>query len=182
MSIFRRSPDAPPLPWPDDSPQGLAARWMRWVAAASPVRSPVSGTTGEHAHRNQPSDVFFLAGTFGTAVTRRCTVPAGTPLFFPLVNQWADVEYGIPEVTGATGDTVVDGEDHPFTEIYTPDPFVVTGAFRNTATGTRKPTLWRIWGLWSHVPPLAPGGHSVRFRGMIGRGFMVDATYEITVI
>jgi hypothetical protein len=66
-----------PLPYHPTSPEGLAARWVRWVAGVGPLRNPVADGTGEHAAIDQPDDVWFLAGTFGGEVERRCSIPAG---------------------------------------------------------------------------------------------------------
>ncbi|GAA0801093.1 hypothetical protein [Spirilliplanes yamanashiensis] len=180
MSIFRRTREAAPLPWPGDSLPGLAARWVRWAAAAGPASNPIADATGADAHRNQPGDVFFLAGTYGETVTRRCTVPAGVPLFFPLVNRWAPPAAGNPEMYGASGDATVDGRFLAAEEVFTAEPFEVAGALRNGVTGTRKPVAMRVWGLWARAEPLAPGGHEVRLRGRAGRDFLVDVTYELT--
>ncbi|WP_231493863.1 hypothetical protein [Nocardiopsis sp. CNT312] len=64
----------------------LAGRWWRWVWSAPKGSDPVQDTTGRHASHNQPDDLWFLAGTYGGTVVRRCEVPAGRPLFFPVLN------------------------------------------------------------------------------------------------
>ena len=51
----------------------LAARWWQWALSAPDDRSPVSDTTGEFAGWRQPDDVWFLAGTYGGRVVRRCS-------------------------------------------------------------------------------------------------------------
>lgn len=48
--------------------------------------SPVRDTTGEHADWNQPDDLWFLAGTYGGRVVRRCAIPADRRVFFPVLN------------------------------------------------------------------------------------------------
>jgi len=68
--------------------QSLPARWWSWAAAAPDTQSPVADTTGTFCDLNQPDDVFFVAGTFGeTGVRRACTIPAGKPVYFPVLNQ-----------------------------------------------------------------------------------------------
>jgi hypothetical protein len=159
---------------------GLAARWVQWAASAGPVRNPIKDTTGAHAARNQPSDVFFLAGTFGTEVQRRCVVPAGRPLFFPTFNMWGPGDEPIGPLSKAWGRAFVDDETHPVVSAGT-EPFEVRGAWGNSVTGGRGRFAMRVWGIWSTVEPLAPGAHTIAFEGGDGHGFRVAATYEIEV-
>ena len=49
-------------------------------------------TTGEFASLGQSGPVWFLAGTFGSTVTRTVTIPAGKTLFFPILNTiWINI-------------------------------------------------------------------------------------------
>src|SRR3954467_5116502 len=91
----RRSPVE--LPYPPASPEGLAARWVRWVAGIGPMHNPIGDTTGADAGLNQPDDVWFLAGTFGDDVERRCNVPTDRPLFLPVFNMWHVPADGPPQ-------------------------------------------------------------------------------------
>jgi hypothetical protein len=90
--------DATPSPTfaPDESPYGRslgqwAAAWWTWALELPRTDHPIAGgpcTAG------QEGDVFFLAGNFGGAETRTCTVPAGKALMFPLLNSicWPNPE------------------------------------------------------------------------------------------
>ncbi|WP_406378561.1 hypothetical protein [Streptomyces sp. NBC_01618] len=69
-----------------DEGGGLAARWWQWALSAPDACSPVLDETGELAGWQQPDDVWFLAGTYGGRVVRRCSIPAGRPVFFPVFN------------------------------------------------------------------------------------------------
>ena len=61
--------------------------WWQWAASFNRSESPVADRKGTRCHLSQDGDVWFLAGTYGTARTvRTCTVPAGKHLFFPLIN------------------------------------------------------------------------------------------------
>ncbi|GAB3831388.1 hypothetical protein ACFPIJ_29950 [Dactylosporangium cerinum] len=170
------------FPYEPGSPEGLAARWVQWVAASGPFRNPVADDTGRHAHRNQPGDVWFLAGSFGGAVERRCIIPGGRPLFFPAFNMWCPNGTHIPPLPRATGEAYVDDEPHPVEVIDAAELFEVRGVFRNPVTGRRGAVGMRVWGLWATVAPLAPGQHQVRFHGTDGHGFRVSATYDLVVI
>jgi hypothetical protein len=172
-----------PLPYPHDSPEGLAARWVRWAASAPRAKNPIADKTGKHSAINQPEDVFFLAGTFGGLAHRRCIVPAGTLVFFPVMNMWRWPASGPPpRLPQAYGQLTVDGEPTKLETIETPEPFEVTGAELNPVTRASTPIPVTIWGLWGRLDSLSPGDHLVQFEGGDGHGFTVGATYEITVV
>jgi hypothetical protein len=185
MSFFSRSKgrpdDAVALPYDPRSPEGLAARWVQWVASAGPVKNPIDDDTGEYAAHNQPDDVFFLAGSYGKTITRSCAVPAGRDLFLPVFNQWYYPAEGPPEAVDlATASLVVDGTTLEPDVIATPVPFTVAGARLNGVTNSRKPQQVTVWGLWKLIPALTPGQHDVRAVGG-GPGFVVDVRYRLVV-
>ena len=191
MSLFSRlrrgaepPAEAAPLPFPPDSPEGLAARWVRWAAAVPFGQSPIDDPTGELANAGQPEDVFFLAGTFGGIAERRCSVPAGRPLFVPVFNMWewpakgglsADV---MPDMTGTLH---VDGISVPVDRVATSQPFDVAGARGNPVTRTEKPVPAVVVGLWKRLDALTPGAHEVRLHGTDGHGFEVGVHYRLQV-
>jgi hypothetical protein len=174
-------PDAP-LPYPDDSPQALAARWVRWLAGFGWLRNPCNDRSGAQAGIGQPSDVWFLGGTFGGTITRQVTVPAAVPLFVPAITKWRTAVDGPAEaIEGATSTLTVDGEAVDLDTIATPEPFTVIGAFWNPVTGTRAPTPVTVWGRWRRLDPLPPGEHVLRFGGADTYGFRSDTTVRLTV-
>ena len=185
MPLFSRRPVAaepPELPYDPLSPEGLAARWVRWAAAFPGERGPIADSTGEFASGNQPPDVWFLAGSYGDRVSRRCGVPAGRPLFLPVFNMWQWPARGPQEpVADAYGSLEVDGVAVPPDLITTPTPFGVAGAPGNGVTGKTKIVPTTVWGLWKHLPPLAAGRHEVHMVGGDGHGFVVDVTYLLDV-
>lgn len=62
--------------------------WTRWALAQPFADGAVADPTGEKCAMGQDGDIFYLAGTFGGAVSRECDVPAGKTLAFPLINRW----------------------------------------------------------------------------------------------
>jgi len=63
--------------------------WFQWCFSLPVTHNPIFDTADISAGQNGP--VWFLGGNFtGTPVTRTGTVPAGTALFFPILNNWAD--------------------------------------------------------------------------------------------
>ena len=186
MSFLSRrgsGPDVPvALPYDPRSPEGLAARWVRWVAASGPLKNPVDDDTGEHAAHNQPDDVWFLAGSYGKRLERRCVVPIGRDLFLPVFNMWHTQADGPPpDVERAHGSLTVDGVAMDPDLITTPVPFTVAGARLNGVTGRKRPIPTTVWGLWKHIPALPPGTHDLRAVGGDGFGFTVDVTYRLAV-
>jgi len=171
----------PPLPYDARSPEGLAARWVRWVASCSVLRSPVSDETGQYAARNQPDDVWFLAGSYGDGpLTRSCQLPAGRDLFVPAVNLWA-TDGPAPVMPDAFGRVRVDGVEMLPEEVATPTPFPVRGVFLNGVNRSRRTRQMTVWGLWQRIPALPPGGHGVHVVGGDGHGFVVDVRYQLMV-
>ncbi|MFE9171937.1 hypothetical protein ACFYNZ_20995 [Streptomyces kebangsaanensis] len=49
--------------------------------------NPVADQGGRACDRNQPRDVWFLAGAFGTRARRTCNAPDGVLIAFPLLNR-----------------------------------------------------------------------------------------------
>lgn len=186
MPLFsRRSAtpaDVPALPYDPRSPEGLAARWVQWVASIGPVKNPLTDDTGEYAGVNQPEDVWFLAGSSGERMVRQCFVSAGRELFMPAFNMWEVTATGpAPVFEDGWGSVTLDGAECPLAEIATPEPFVVAGARLNGVTNSRTSLPLVVWGLWALIGPVAPGLHEVRARGGDGHGFEVDVTYRLTV-
>src|SRR4051812_43698253 len=62
------------------SDQVIQERWWTWAASSPEERNPVADLTGRFCGEDQPSDVWFFAGTFGGEADRSCQVPAGRPL------------------------------------------------------------------------------------------------------
>jgi hypothetical protein len=76
---------------PDNSPplSALTVGWRQWSYSIPANQSPLLDTTGQYCMVGQRGSVWFLAGFFlgSTApVTRTCSVPEGTTLFFPVIN------------------------------------------------------------------------------------------------
>lgn len=64
-----------------------ANTWWQWTYTMQQEISPVRDITGKYCHVGQQGDVWFLAGGYGTSkIKRRCEVPAGKHIFFPVIN------------------------------------------------------------------------------------------------
>ncbi len=88
---------------PNSNPHGMSyaewsVKWWQWVLSLPANNNPVIDTATD-CSAGQSGHVWFLAGEFApTTVTRTCTIPTGTALFFPIVNAWAD-NTGCPYTT-----------------------------------------------------------------------------------
>lgn len=66
-----------------------AAEWWQWALGIPAAVNPLPDVTGEHCAERQLGKVWFLVGSLdATPVARHCAIPAGTSLFFPLVNSF----------------------------------------------------------------------------------------------
>jgi len=80
---------------PNSKPYGLSygewsARWWQWLLQIPAATNPNLDATGAHCTEGQSGQVWFLAGSFGTLpspIDRFCTVPTGTSLLLPVLNQ-----------------------------------------------------------------------------------------------
>ncbi|MFA1538729.1 signal protein [Actinomadura monticuli] len=159
-------------------PGDLQSAWWSWAAGSPSGRNPVEDTTGEFCAVGQPSDVWFLAGTFGGSVTRRCAVPAGRTIVAPVVNQRGLREDCAGFMDVAAGTLTLDGKKVALKR-WPATPITITGVAGNPASDEGSVSAYGC-GLWGVLPPLAPGPHKVGIRGSSG-GFRTSADYELTV-
>lgn len=190
---------------PQKASPALAEQWWQWAMSSPRQSSPVSDATGESCTTGQSGEVWFLAGGFGSSkIKRKCTIPAGRSLFFPLINMvyWPTPErVGVftceraKELSALNNDTAID----LFAEI---DGKALDGLkqFRVASQScfdvfSRVPSAQKPYkaypsatdGYWLLVRPLPPGRHSIKFGGRYNRtsadyGRMVqDIEYELLV-
>ncbi|MEU4830132.1 signal protein [Streptosporangium sp. NPDC023615] len=167
-------------PTPTASAAGtIQGRWWTWASSEGESTNPVADTTGEFCDRNQPEDVWFLAGTFGGTVRRTCTVPAGRPVVFPLVNLAGSEAVCEEFMAVAEGRATLDGE--PVTpERVEEGDVAVTGVAGNPLTGEEGTTVSHACGLWVRLQPLRPGRHTLSVRGSSG-DFRTGVDYTLIV-
>ena len=177
----------------------LAAQWWNWaVLEPSPLDGDYEG--GPQCEGEFVDGVFFLAGTTGGDATRTCTVPADTPLFFPVVNVVCSEAPTVQTDGGFTGDpepyakcakqlvrsyikaggaayATLDGEDLTIRRVGS-KPFTWkfpegSTLFPSVPVGSYDAATY---GLWVYVPEGLPEGqHTVRFGGFFG----IDVTYTL---
>lgn len=181
----------------------LAEQWLQWALSIDAASNPMLDTTGAYAHVNNLGPVFFVAGNAkGGSSTRTFTVPAGKPIFFPIINAY-DIEvpgagcdlacaFGqIAYVGGATGlYATLDGQDlltfpsyrQTSTAFFTVD----LSASLSLALGFGGPPIAGLFdavvdGYWVAVEGLTPGQHTLKFGGTFPTGFTLDVTDTVNV-
>lgn len=177
------------------------AAWWQW-ATDSPVEvNPMMDPTGEHCALNQSGPVWFLAGTQGrdpevppvppVPTVRRCVVPAGKALFFPLVDfvYWAEVptdthEEMVSVLNWIVGlieviEVDVDGAalEDPF-RYRAVSPLFTLQLDEGDIYDQQKSCLGPTGcvgaydsvtdGYWIMLPPMSVGQHTIRFYGKFG--------------
>jgi hypothetical protein len=185
----------------------LSARWWQWIFSQPASTNPNLDTTGAFAHNGQPTsgDIFFLAGSFSSGSFERwITIPAGTRLFFPVINAWNDI-LGNPDTTtvaqlrawaaGLIANTTemhgaLDGValndlfgyralSPVFSYWLPPLPDnLIWFLFAFPAEGSVYPSV--ADGYYLLLTPLSPGQHTLTFGGT-NDNIQLDITYHITV-
>jgi hypothetical protein len=160
----------------------LTRRWWQWAASEPAATNPVADTTGEDCHRGQPSDVFFLAGSFGTTEIRQCTVPNRTPILIPVLNavcgvQISDCGFGPTASKNAT----LDGKALAIVNVVSPSPVTIKPVAGNPVfPDIASAVSVQLNGDWVLIPALEAGTHDLRVWGGQG-GFEIDVTYHLVV-
>ena len=178
-----------------------SARWWQWLLSIPAAVNPnLDQTGGANGAQGQVDDVWFLAGSFGGSATRAITIPAGKPIFFPIINSIVFKPFGfetlldLRQQAAAFIDTVtvlqasIDGKaiqnlsnfrvrSPSFTVIAPPQGLIPPGQL--SVPGNTDPIVSD--GYWLLLSPLSPGSHTIHFHAETSGGFMLDVTYNLTV-
>jgi hypothetical protein len=179
----------------EPSLQQLQHQWWQWVMAIPSSDSPVYDKTGNRCGIAQRGDVWFLAGSTGGKITRKCTVPEGVTLLVPVVNNFCfpDASYTdsactldtiafVDSFTTGTYSLHVNGTEVTPTRVTDTSDF--TFAVGSNGFGGVKPGVYRATvadGYWAVVPSLAPGANVIRIVAQ-GPMFSLDVTYNLDVV
>jgi len=185
----------------------LTGDWWNWAVSTSP--SPLEGSYkgGTQCDGNFVDGVFFLGGsTTSKAVKRTCTVPANTPILFPVVNAVCSAAPAVQQPNGT-----FTGDPKPYTKCSQDflDQILLNGTTFATLNGQSLeiqrlesgPFTWTFPspsnifpsvppgsydaaanGLWVCLPQgLEPGTYTLQFGGTFPNvGFEQDITYNLT--
>lgn len=184
-----------------------SADWWIWLYENPFSDAAVVDEAGVNCANYQPStDVFFLAGTFGGAAERDCTVPAGRAVLIPIINlsvdnaavdeaDWlsdADLEAA---ATAANANVTAMHVTVDGVALDTTNLEVDTTAFAYTLPATDN--LYQFFGVefvgtvdpsysagfYAMLAPVEAGEHEVHWDATSVSGdnvFNVDVTYHLT--
>ena len=182
-----------------------SAEWWQFVLSFPTSENPLLDSTGERCAIGQHGPVWFLMGTLAGSAQRRCSVPAHTALFFPVVNlvnvntttQTAgELRAEIASCFDGVTTLSVEVDGTPVKRLQkNPDRFRVKSvAFDVTLPA---PNLFEVFaivlpsgtylpavgdGFYVMLKPLDVGNHLLRFRGESPCGSSVDVTYHLTAV
>lgn len=183
----------------------LANQWWQWAMASPNTSSPISDQTGESCANGQQGDVWFLAGGYGSSkIRRKCTVPAGKTLFFPLINMvyWPTPDGGetftcdrAKELAALNNETAIDlfaeidGQTIEHLRQYRVASQQCFDVFNRVPQAQKAYKAYpsATDGYWLQIGPLSPGHHTLKFGGRYNRssadyGRMAqDIEYELVV-
>jgi hypothetical protein len=171
------------------------------LAAIPAVINPAADETGVYADVDQfDHNVWFLAGTFGgKTVERKCQIPSGRSILFPVINYEMNtlekpelktdtelVQHVIQDEDDIINlDSIVDGQKIPIYRVKSePTFFTITAPEDNAVQiphgGTTQASAD---GYWVFLKPLPLGEHEIYFSGSCSAGSRnVKATYHLRII
>jgi len=174
-----------------------SAGWWEWALSLPATDHPLLQSGAVDCAAGQSGPVWFIGGSFAPGRTMRsCTIPKGTAVFFPILN---NASLALPEdadtprllrrhareiVNAATGIFArVDGQKVTRLARFRADsPLFFVRQGPDNLFGVPDGTLVRgvSDGYWLMLTPLKPGVHRLRFGGAL-EGFSLDVSYRITV-
>jgi hypothetical protein len=176
----------------------LTAAWWNWAFSKDP--SPLEGpyTGGKQCKGEFVDGVFFLAGsTTGDPVERTCTVPANTPILFPVVNVVCSEAFGDPTPYTTCSRDIIDAalvDSDTYATLEEKDlniTRIASGSFvwkirrDNNPFGLPKGIYDAAnEGLWVYLRKGLPEGeYEIEFGGDIPNvGFRQEITYNLKVV
>lgn len=183
----------------------LSAVWWQWAlsipAASNPLTFDDPEGAAAHCGVGQHGDVWFLGGSLtGGPADRRCTLPAGKRIFFPVVNVECSMIQGdgtsqaeLRSCAGSMMDRVTSAEvwvdDIPLDPIrVASDMFTFTtppGDINDAFGGAPNPSPAVSDGFWVLLEPLSEGPHTITFGGEVplpSFTFRVEVNYAVEVV
>jgi len=180
-----------------------ANAWWQWTHTMNKQESPVRDRTGDKCNVNQTGDVWFLAGGYGSSkISRKCVIPEGKHIFFPIINMAYWPRRGsnstcesVKKGAALNNDNVLlvnaelDGKNIPEVSEYRIKSDKCFDLFGLIPKELNAPKVFPAAtdGYWLMLKPLDKGKHKLRFSAQYNRingafGKMAqDIEYEIEV-
>ncbi|MBV9176460.1 MAG: hypothetical protein JO297_05430 [Nitrososphaeraceae archaeon] len=171
-------------------------RWIKWLLEQPRESNPAIDTSGENCAQNQHGPVWFLAGTFGGSATRKCNIPLGKAILFPIIEKECSfaedndlkIETDLISRTTKFMNSVthlelsIDGITLQNLNKYRVQTPVFDLMFpRNNVYGVKEgKTRSTCNGFWIFLGPPTVGDHKIYFRGA-DRDFNTEVTYYLVV-
>ncbi len=193
---------APDQPVAGKSQLEWSQAWWEWVLGAPASGNPLLDEDGSLAQVNNNGPVFFVAGDsfFGKPIVRTFTVPAGRPIFFPVINNlfietppsecFPSVSCALGRVTPLITDATdlhatLDGQNLLIPDALdfrqTSSKFFLIALPDDNLFGAPEDDYPAVLdGYWVAVEGLSPGSHTLTFGATSGN-FLVDVTANLTV-
>lgn len=184
-----------------------SARWWQWLVSIPAAQNPNLASGAVDCMLGQSGSVWFLAGSFGGAYTRSCTIPAGKDLLVtPLTTLFGELGPGaVSDCPGGPNtcdanmlrQSAADSQDNPKllevrvdnAQVKSLDQYRVAspvfnaffpeGAIADIPTGQHGPLISD--GYFVLLKPLSPGVHTIHLKGLANNDFSVEVTYHLTV-
>lgn len=174
------------------------AKWWKWALSLPLKNNPVNDLKGKNSNINQMGPVWFLAGTTGGIVNKKCIVPASKAILLPILNHGGTLadspgihtEDELASFTSREMDIIsgLKAEVDNFTlsdlqnyRVRSP-VFDVSLPESNLFNGTPGPTRGVSDGYWLFLGPLPRGNHKIHTFGSCMSGkIKIDTNYEISV-
>jgi hypothetical protein len=176
--------------YPSDYVEGKPASdyaniWWQWTYTMPKELSPVRDLTGEFCHAGQSGNVWFLAGGYGSSkINRRCSIPEGKYIFFPVINMVYWPARGGALTCEEAKQSAALNNDHLLsieitldgisawnpanTRISSEDCFDLLGLIpRDLSPPKVYPAATD--GYWVMLKPLSKGTHKLRFKAQYNR-------------
>jgi hypothetical protein len=189
---------------PSSKPYGLTypqwtVKWWQWLVSIPKENNPALDMSGQYAEEKQEDqNVWFLAGTIGGSVVRRCQIPSRKAILMPIINYEcsfaADPSISTEAELKSKCEREIDdiknlsfGIDGFFLRDTAPyrirSPYFDVHLRENNILGLDQHTTRMISdGYWMFLKPLPLGSHQLISSGSCRSGkIMIGATYELTV-
>jgi hypothetical protein len=190
------SPDS--MPYGSTYPEWIV-KWWQWILSMPKQGNPALDKSGKYvAQRQSDPNVWFLSGTFGGSVVRKCNIPLGRAILMPVINyecSFADepsIKTAV-ELKSKCKSEIDDIKNLSFRidqlQMNDLTPYRICSPLFDVYLGENNildvdPIRTKMIsdGYWMFLKPLRIGGHLLTSSGSCQSGkIMIGTTYELDV-
>ncbi|MEJ8645022.1 signal protein [Streptomyces sp. MS1.HAVA.3] len=173
-------PRRPPRSIAELSTAEIQSRWWSWAASSRPATNPMSDPDGRFCADNQPADAWYLAMPLGGKAERRCAIPQGRPVVFPVINFTGTKDECAAKLAGAEGKVMLDSTHVEGVERMEPTAIRIKGVEGNPVTQKAGTVETYGCGLWVRLGPVPGGTGTLTVDGTAG-SLSLSVTYKLEV-